>query len=98
MIYTVDQIRSLTAPIAEAYGVKRLSLFGSYARGEATDASDVDLLVDRGEIRSGFIMGGLYIDLRDALNKELDMVSTHGASPEFLSRIRKDEIKLYERT
>ena len=98
MIYTVDQIRSLTAPIAEAYGVKRLSLFGSYARGEATDASDVDLLVDRGEIRSGFIMGGLYVDLRDALNKELDMVSTRGASPEFLSRIRKDEIKLYERT
>ena len=98
MIYTVDQIRSLTAPIAEAYGVKRLSLFGSYARGEATDASDVDLLVDRGDIRSGFIMGGLYIDLRDALNKELDMVSTRGASPEFLLRIRKDEIELYERT
>ena len=44
MVYTVEQIRSIASPIAQAYGVKSLSLFGSYARGEATDDSDIDLL------------------------------------------------------
>ena len=53
MIYTIDQLRAITVPIAASYGVKRLSLFGSYARGEATETSDIDLLVDRGSIPGG---------------------------------------------
>ena len=60
MVYTIDQIKQITRPIAAAYGVKSMRLFGSYARGEATESSDVDILVDRGDIRSGFVLGGLY--------------------------------------
>ena len=37
MIYTIDEIRRKVVPIAKKYGVKKLSLFGSYARGEADD-------------------------------------------------------------
>ena len=48
MVYTIDQIRKIVAPIAASYGVGSLSLFGSYARGEATDGSDIDILVDSG--------------------------------------------------
>jgi len=48
MVYTIDQIRRIAMPIAAAYGVKSMRLFGSYARGEATDDSDVDILIDRG--------------------------------------------------
>lgn len=44
MIYTIEQIRDIASPIAAAYGVKSLSLFGSYARGEATEDSAVQLL------------------------------------------------------
>ena len=97
MIYTIEQIKSITAPIAASYGVKSLSLFGSYARGEATDDSDIDLLLDWTGIASGWEVGGLYSDLCDALGKELDMVTTTGAEAVFLSRIRNDEVKLYER-
>ena len=64
-IYTTDQIRRIAAPIAAAYGVKNMHPFGSYARGEATEHSDMDLLIDRGSIRSGFVLGGLYADLQD---------------------------------
>lgn len=46
MIYTQDQIRQMIAPIAEKYHLKAVFLFGSYARGDATESSDVDLLVD----------------------------------------------------
>ena len=76
MIYTIDQLRAITVPIAASYGVRRLSLFGSYARGEATETSDIDLLVDRGNMPGGWAIGGLYADLREALGKELDMVTT----------------------
>ena len=97
MVYTVEQIKQIAHPITAAYGVRSMRLFGSYARGEATESSDVDILVDRGDIRSGFVLGGLYSDLRDSLQKELDMVTTQGADADFLSRIHKDEVLIYER-
>ena len=96
MIYTIDQIRRIAAPIAAAYGVKSMRLFGSYARGEATEHSDVDLLIDRGSLCSGFALGGLYADLRDSLRKELDLVTTQGADADFLLRIQPDEVMIYE--
>ena len=97
MIYTIDQIRSITAPIAARYGIYSVSLFGSYARGEATDTSDVDLLIDRGDVISGFKLGGLYADLQESLGKDLDMVTRQAASPAFISRIHDDLIPLYSR-
>lgn len=97
MVYSIDQIRQIISPIASSYGIKRLSLFGSYARGEATDASDIDLLIDREGMAGGWAIGGLYSDLRDALGKELDMVTTGGAEAAFLARIHRDEVTLYER-
>ena len=96
MIYTIDQLRAITVPIAASYGVRRLSLFGSYARGEATETSDIDLLVDRGNMPGGWAIGGLYADLREALGKELDMVTTSCHDKSFLTRIRPDEVTLYE--
>ncbi len=41
MSYTIDEIKNKTIPIAKAYGISRMSLFGSYARGEAKENSDV---------------------------------------------------------
>ena len=56
MIYTIDEISSRIRPVAEKYHLKAVYLFGSYARGEARDDSDVDLLVEvhrRGSFRRG---------------------------------------------
>ena len=96
MIYTIEQIRQIASPIAAAYGVRSMRLFGSYARGEATENSDLDILIDRGSIRSGFVLGGLYQDLRDSFKKELDMVTVQGASEDFLTSIQPDEVMIYE--
>lgn len=96
MVYTIEQIRRIATPLARAYGIKSMRLFGSYARGEATESSDIDLLIDRGDIRSGFLLGGLYADLKDGFQKDLDMVTTCGADAEFLNRIRQDEVLIYE--
>lgn len=45
MRYTINEIKNRANPIAKAYGIGRMSLFGSYARGEAKDDSDVDLYI-----------------------------------------------------
>ena len=46
MIYTAEEIRRRITPVAVRYRLKAEYLFGSYARGEATDESDVELLID----------------------------------------------------
>ena len=97
VIYTLEQIRSIAAPIASRYGITSVSLFGSYARGEATDKSDVDLLIDRGDVICGFKLGGLYADLQESLGKEMDLVTQQAASPAFMSRIRDDLVPLYSK-
>ena len=75
MIYTIDEIRRKVVPIAKKYGVKKLSLFGSYARGEADDKSDVDFLIDRGKI-VGIEYFGFVYDLEDELGCHVDVVTT----------------------
>ena len=51
MCYTIKEIKEKTVPIAEKHGISRMYLFGSYARGEATDDSDVDIFVDKGKTK-----------------------------------------------
>ena len=46
MIYTLEEIRSRTLPIIQKYHIPAMYLFGSYARGQATEDSDLDFLVD----------------------------------------------------
>ena len=51
MCYTIDEIKTKVNPIGAVYGVKSISLFGSYARGNANDDSDVDLYIEKGNIK-----------------------------------------------
>ena len=68
MRYTINEIKNKTNPIAKAYGIGRMSLFGSYARGEATDDSDVDLYIQRGRLKSLL----QYFAFIDELEKTLE--------------------------
>lgn len=79
MIFSIDELTQRIAPVAEKYGIRSVYLFGSYARNEATDASDVDILIDRtgSKIKGMFDMGGLYSELREKLGKDIDIVTTH---------------------
>ena len=91
-IYSVDEIKRVVAPIAQHYGVDRVFLFGSYARGEATSDSDLDLRVDRGQINNLFVLGGMYSDLEDAFGKRLDLITTENLNLKFLARIAPEEV------
>lgn len=75
--YTIEEITRRITPVAQKYGLAAVYLFGSYARGEATADSDVDLLVDTSGsgIVSLFQLGGLYCALEEALNASIDLVT-----------------------
>ena len=88
-------IRYYAIKLGEEYGAKRVSLFGSYARDEATADSDVDILLDKGEIR-GMRVLDFQDDLAACLGKPVDVVTTAGASDRFLDKITRDEVVLYE--
>ena len=77
MIYTLDEIAQRIRPVAERYRLRAVYVFGSYARGEAGEDRDVDLLVDTdgANLKTLFALGGLYSDLEDALEKELSLVT-----------------------
>ena len=94
-IYTVEEIRSIVAPIAKSYDVDRIYLFGSYARGEATASSDIDLRVDKGRLKGLFALGALYADLEDGLGKKLDLLTTGSLDQKFLTHIAKEEVLIY---
>ena len=91
---TIEEIRDKVKPIADAYGVERIYLFGSYARGEATAESDLDFRVDKGKVR-GFAFGGLINALLEAFDKKVDVVTTASLDQEFLKHIAAEEVLLY---
>lgn len=74
-VYSIDEIKTRITPIAEKYKLSTVYIFGSYARGEATEESDVDLLIDASNVQ-GIEIGGVYEDLQAVLNKSIDMITT----------------------
>ena len=96
-IYSISEIASLVAPVARAYGVERVALFGSYARGEARPDSDIDLRIDEGKIKGYFKLAGFYSELEEKFSVPIDVLTTGALDDEFLARIKESEVILYER-
>ena len=95
-IYTIEEIRDIVREVALQYGVERVVLFGSYARGEARPDSDIDLLIDKGRIRGLFQLSGFHLDLEEKLNIRVDILTVESSSDKFLKRINGEEILIYE--
>ena len=77
MIYTLDEIKKRILPVIEKYGIPAMYLFGSYARGEATEESDLDFLVDTAgtNLTSLLALGALYCDLEEIFHKDIDLIT-----------------------
>lgn len=93
--YSIDELRQIIAPIAQAHGVESVSLFGSYSRGTALTGSDVDLKIEKGQLRSLFQLSGFRLDVEDALKLPVDLVTSEASDRAFLDSIQKDEVLLY---
>ena len=90
-----QELQSIIVPLAQKYGAERIFLFGSYARGDMTNSSDIDLRIDKGSIR-GQALAGLLVDLEDALGIPVDLIPTTSLDSRFLESIHPDEVLIYE--
>ena len=94
-ILTIEQIRDICVSVFEEYSVEYCYLFGSYAKGKATEVSDVDLLIST--TISGMRFYDLVESIREALQKKVDILNREqlNNNPELINEILKDGIKIY---
>lgn len=93
-IFTVNDIEALVKPIAKKYKVKAVYLFGSYARGEADENSDLDFLVFGGRNFKLTMIFSFAEELRAVLKKEVDVfeINEINKDSDFYNRIMKERL------
>ena len=90
----INEIKRKIIPILLKHGVKRASIFGSYARGEQNEASDVDILVEFGEGKSLLDLVRLKYELEKALGKKVDLLTYNSIHPLLKDRILKEAVDI----
>lgn len=97
MSCNIDEISRIVSPIAKKYGIKRVYLFGSRARGDYTDDSDYDFVIEPGEIHSIMEVFSFMNDLEDALGCNVDVVEERMIiEKDFLKSMNEDKVLVYE--
>ena len=89
--YILATLGSHRDMLADKYNVKTLGLFGSYSRNDATDSSDIDLLVEFSK-PIGIEFVDLADELEEILRHKVDLVSLRAVKPKYLELIQKDVI------
>lgn len=103
-VLTLDEIRKKVAPIAKKYNLKAVFLFGSYARGQAREDSDIDLLYVKKDNSMSLLTKYQMLDeLEDALEKSVDLVSLRAfemnqnipGTAEIEAAVRREKVAIY---
>ena len=102
-VLPIESIRLLILPVAIKYGLSKIYLFGSYARGEAKPASDIDLLIEGGNISSMYDYNDVNEALKKAFGKKVDLVMARAierdnsrSGKRFKENFDKEKILIYE--
>jgi predicted nucleotidyltransferase len=91
---TLAERRAEILGLAERYRTGEVRVFGSVARGENTEDSDVDLLIKPQQGCSLFDLGGLLEDLQELLGCRVDLVTEDGLKPRLRDRVLKEAVRL----
>lgn len=93
----IREIKSKIIPILIKNGVKKASIFGSYARGDYTKKSDVDILIDYGDNeKSLFDLIGLQREIEEKVKKKVDLGEYSTIRPRIKERILREQVHIYE--
>jgi hypothetical protein len=90
----IGKQREQILALAAKYSASDVRIFGSVARGQADDLSDVDFLVNLEEGRSLFDLGGLLYELQRLLGRRVDVVTFDGLRPRIRDRVLKEAVQL----
>ena len=94
MNVTVQSLVEQALPILRRYGVSRAGVFGSHARGEAGEGSDLDMLVDLPEGSSLLDLIGLQLEVGDVLGVSVDAHTYRSLHPLLRERILAEELRI----
>ena len=93
-VFTPEELFALVKPIADKYQIREIYLFGSYARGEADEESDLDFLVYGGDKFKRTMIFFFFEELREILKKDVDVFEIHEVNQEsdFYKTILKERV------
>lgn len=97
---STERMTKVIADYFKKQPVLKAWIFGSFARGEETPMSDIDILIvpDRsGKPFTLFTMGGMYMELKELLGREVDLVEEGSLRPYAVSNVNRDKKLIYER-
>ena len=86
----IENHRAEILALAERHGIHNVRVFGSMAKGDADDASDVDLLVSLPPGTSGLALGGLLMDVQDLLQRRVAVVTDRALHPALRDHVLKE--------
>lgn len=92
----IEEIKNVVIQFCEKYPMKRIGLFGSYARGEADEESDIDLVVEFAENIGLLKIIGLKVDLEEHFRKKVDLVEMDNLYEYVKEDIIKDMVTFFE--
>ena len=90
----IESHRAEILDLAHHHGLRDVRLFGSMARDDGNDASDVDLLVTLAPGATGLALGGMLMDVQDLLHRRVDIVTEAGLHPAFRQRVLREAKRL----
>ena len=94
-----EQLELIAHAVLNKYPVKRAAFFGSAARNDMSDQSDIDMLVEFLPDTRGLEFFGLYVDLKEAFGRSVDLLTwdaLENAKPDFRHNVRREERIIYE--
>lgn len=91
----VEKIRTKIYPVLKRYDISRAAVFGSFARGENTQKSDIDILVEFLGKKSLLDLAGLKMDLEEILGRDVDVLTYNSLHPLLKERILKEQEVIY---
>lgn len=90
----LEEIKNKVIPILKENGVTRAAIFGSMARGEQTQKSDIDILVNLPKGMSLFDVVDLEFKLEEAIQRKVDLVDFEAIKPRLKPYIMQDQIPI----
>jgi predicted nucleotidyltransferase len=99
-VYSIPEIREKLRPVFGSYAISRAYVFGSYSRGEATEKSDIDIIVEPDKGFRPQRVCGIMEEAIDVLGKEVDVYSIREfrSDSEVLPEVMKDRIMVYDKS
>lgn len=95
-VLDLEEITAEVIKVADQYGIVKAGVFGSYARGEANDESDIDLLFEFKEVIGLMKLGGLKIDLEETLGKQVDVLQFCAINSQIRDHVLQEVKIIYE--